>query len=265
MGQAIAEQLKIDYEIFVFDKDENKLRLAPSFNKPGDCVELVKKVDVVILAVKPQDIIEALNGIKGNLKNKLIISIAAGITTEYIEKILGPQELIRVMPNMPAKIGAAMTCLCPGKYASDDDLDFAENLFDYLGETLRIEESMMNAVTAVSGSGPAYVCEFMERNSIRPENFPEEKKELFLNDFKSSALSIGFEPKEAERITSVTFYGTLNFLKRANISPADLEKQVASKGGTTEAALEVLKKGGTLEEAVKAALKRAKQLSGEDK
>jgi len=261
MGQAIAERLKSDYQIVVFDKDGNKTKNLLDINVADNVINLVNKVDGLILAVKPQDFDTVLDEIKGYIKDRLIISIAAGITTKYIEKSLGIVRVIKAMPNINVKIGLGVTCLSKGRFASGQDLDFAENLFDYMGETLRIEEGLMNAATAISGSGPAYICDYIESKSLDPNNISAKSVQAFLNDFQRAAVNVGFSPEEAQVLVNTVFSGTINFLKKTNISPRELKKQVTSKGGTTEAALEVLDNGGTLVNAVKAAAKRAEELS----
>lgn len=250
MGSSIAEQLKDNYQIFVFDKDLAKTKGVLGVTVADSATFLVGKVDVIILSIKPQDFDALLNEIKPQVKDKLIISIAAGITTSYIEEVLGLVEVIRAMPNMPLRVGAGITCLAQGKFASQEDFDLAQDLFEYMGETLCIEENMMNAATAVSGSGPAYVCHFID-----------EDKAKFLNDFQAAAEVLGFNSDDASSLVKSTYEGTISFLNKIKITPQDLIKQVTSKGGTTEAAFEVLNKSGSLLGAVKAALKRAEELS----
>ena len=261
MGSAIAKQLKNNYDILVFDKDRAKIDGLREIITVGSIAELADKSGIIILAVKPQDFEGILSEIGDAGKNKLFISIAAGISTAYIEKKLGQARVIRAMPNMPARIGEGMSCLAQGKFASLDDLDMAENLFDYLGETLVIEESMMNQATAVSGSGPAYVCNFLESGNLDPKNIPAEKKNTFLGDFQKAAQDAGFTAEDAKFLVNTTFNGTISFLRRENLSPSELRKQVTSKAGTTEAALEILSRGGSLSEAVKRAAERAGELS----
>lgn len=261
MGKAIAWQLKADYRVYAFDKENAKTAKAKGIEPVYGIPELVSKAANVILAVKPQDIEEVLNKVKLIIKDNVIISIVAGITTGYIEKILCVVRVVRAMPNITVKIGEGVTCLSGGKFASDGDLDFAENLFDYMGETIRIKEEMMNAATAVSGSGPAYVCHYLEKGLLDFGNIHSEKNRIFLNDFKEAALALGFKEDEASFLVNNTFYGTAGFLKKTGISTLELKGQVASKGGTTEAALAILNKGGALKEAVQAAFKRAEELS----
>jgi len=252
MGSSIAERLKTNYQIVVFDKDKDKTKNLEGIEAADNTIDLLKQIETVILAVKPQDFDSVLNEIKDYTKGKLIISIAAGITTDYVEKILGIARVIRGMPNLPARIGEGITCISKGKFTTEEDFDFAENLFAYLGKTLRTQEAMMNAATAISGSGPAYVCNYLES---------KKEKEKFLNDFQSAAETIGFNTEQAALLVNTTFSGTIEFLRKTKLAPSELKKQVASKGGATEVALEILEAGGTLEEAIKAAKERAGELS----
>ncbi|MDD5156273.1 MAG: pyrroline-5-carboxylate reductase [Candidatus Omnitrophica bacterium] len=265
MGSSMAYQLKADYQIHVFDKDNSKLG-----NLPGDIrgacgiADLVNRVNTVILAVKPQEIDAVLDEVKPVINDRLIISIAAGISTEYIEKALGIVRVIRAMPNMPAKIGEGTTCLSRGRYSTEEDFDFAQDLFLYLGETIRIEEKMMNAATAISGSGPGYCYDMLESHNIETADINAVRKfvkDFFIPQLKQAAQAIGFSKEQAEFLAVNTGNSSVGLLMKTKSSPAELRQQVASRGGTTEAALAVLHNGGSLEEAVKAALGRAEELS----
>lgn len=265
MGRAIAERIKPEYKVYIFDKDDNKTKNLSLIEIARDIPGLVRCSDVVILAVKPQDFAGVLAGIKDWIGAKLVISIAAGITTNYIQKALDRgARVIRVMPNMPAKIAQGISCLSRSGLASKKDLDLADKLFGYLGQTVKIKEELMNSATAVSGSGPAYVLRYLKTERINIHKIPKEKKESFLNDFQKSAQGVGFTFGQAKVLTEAVFSGTVSFLRKTKIAPGDLIKQVASKGGTTEAALRVLDSGGSLSEAVQAAKARADELSGKD-
>ena len=265
MGQAIAERIKLEYKVCIFDKDDNKTKNLSRIEIARDIPGLIKRSEVVILAVKPQDFAGVLAEIKDWIGTKLVISIAAGITANHIERALGRgARVIRVMPNMPAKIAQGISCLSRNGLASKKDLDLADKLFHYLGQTVKIKEELMNSATAVSGSGPAYVLRYLETERINLNKIPPEKKSLFLNNFQKSAQGVGFTFGQAKVLTEAVFSGTVNFLKKTKIAPSELVKQVTSKGGTTEAALRVLDSGGSLVEAVKAAKARADELSGKD-
>lgn len=261
MGSAIAERIKARYEVWVFDKDKEKTRNLSGISVADNITDLISKVDKVILAVKPQDFDTVLEQIKGYVKDKLIISIAAGITTKYIEKVLGKVKVIRVMPNIGAKIGEAESSLCKGRSANVKDLDFAKGLFSYLGKTWIMEEEMVDAATAISGSGPAYIFYDMEKNKIKPSEISKELEQEYIKRLKEAAEGVGFDSQTAFDLAVSTTASSLHLTTVLAKSPAELRKLVTSKGGTTEEALKVLSKGGSWEEAAVAAKRRAKELS----
>lgn len=261
MGAAIAQQLQSKYRIFVFDKDKNKTKDISGINITKNLTDLLSKVEAVIVAVKPQDFTGLLKQIRHEAQDKLIISIAAGISTQYIEKILEDRRVIRVMPNIGVGIAESVTCLSKGAFATDEDLAFAQELFYYLGTTRVIKEEMMNAATAISGSGPAYIFSFIVENALDPGDIPEHTRHDLMKRLKSAAESVGFNPEEASFLAVNTTNTALSLLKKTKVAPLELIRQVASKGGTTEAALAVLKKGGSWEEAALAAFRRAEELS----
>lgn len=264
MGSSIVGNLKPQgdkYEIWVFDKDKNKIISLSGVNIAENNIDLVSKVDTVILAIKPQEFSGVLIEIKNNVKEKLIISIAAGITTEHIERRLGGARVMRAMPNMPARVGAGVTCLCKGRFASENDFYLAQRLFYCLGKTLKIEEKMMNMATVISGSGPAYFYDFIESQRIDYRNISEQIKRNFIDSLEKAAESLGFNIAEAAFLAATTINGSEALLKKTNLSPGELKEQITSKGGVTSTALDVLHKGGSLEEAVRQALRRAEELS----
>jgi len=260
MGSAIGERLKTKYQIYTFDKDKNKTKKLSGIYVTDNILDLLRKVETVILAVKPQDFDSILNEIKNNIEGKLIISIAAGIPTSYLEKILGEVRVVRVMPNLPARVGKGMSCLCKGRFASEEDLDLAEEVFKRVGETLLINENMMDAATAVSGSGPGFFCDLVEGES--PDEIKDFSEQYFIPSLNASARSIAFTPIQAKILAEATGGGIVEYLISQHLTPSEVKKQVASPGGTTEAGLEVLLHDiKNLEKAVKAAAKRAEELS----
>ncbi len=262
MGSAIVERIKGDYAVSLFDKDTAKTAHVPGVTVCGNAQELVSTCDAVILAVKPQDFAITLTEIKPALNaDKVIISIAAGVTTSFIESRIGVCRVIRRMPNMPAQIGAGVTGITTGKFAAQEDIDLAEDLFEYVGEVIFVEESKMSAVTAVSGSGPAYVCYFFEKNNINVDRIPQDKMDYFIDAFIAAALNTGLEEDVSRNLVRSTYSGTVKYLKDTAVVPAELRRRVTSKGGTTEAAIAVLENGGALSEAVLAAARRAEELS----
>jgi pyrroline-5-carboxylate reductase len=209
---------------------------------------LVKYSDVIILAVKPQDLESVLRQevCCGVSRSKLLVSIAAGIPTGYIERIVGKDvPVVRAMPNMPAVIGKAMTALCPGSAASKEDMKLAKEIFSAVGDVIEVEEKLMDAVTAISGSGPAYFFYLIEA-------------------LAEAAEKLGFDDKTASELSMKTAIGSSELLDNIGGDPASLRKKVTSKGGTTEAALKIFdtkKVKKIIEEAARAACKRSKELS----
>lgn len=208
--------------------------------------ELAARCRVVLLAVKPQQMEGVLEEIHASMgKWTLVISIAAGIRTGWIEKRVGSSvPVVRVMPNTPALVGAGISAVAPGRRASAAHLKRAERILKAVGEVVRVPERWMDAVTAVSGSGPAYFFHLMEQ-MIR------------------AGREIGLSPAVARRLTLATAAGAAALAARGE-DPAALRAKVTSKGGTTEAAFRVFERAGlarTLRAGVRAAAKRSKELS----
>ena len=265
MGSAIAQNLASqtnEFSVSVFDKDKSKSVKHAGINFAQDIKDLFSKSDVIILAVKPQDFDHLLREIKNLAVNKLIISIAAGISTKHIEKAIFNARVIRVMPNIGAKISESVTCLCKGAFSTDEDLELAHELFSFLGSVRSIDENMMDAATAISGSGPAYVFYFLENSLLDPESISEHARRDMMRRLEKAAEELGFSNEDAAFLAANTVNSSVNLIHKTKISAQELRKQVTSKGGTTEAALAVLSKGGSWDEAAQAALTRAKELSG---
>ncbi|MDD3987867.1 MAG: pyrroline-5-carboxylate reductase [Candidatus Omnitrophica bacterium] len=263
MGSVIASRLAEEsgeYKVLAFDKDKNKTGIS-SLEIAKDLSSLVAAVDIILLAVKPQDIDHLLKELKNCSGSKLIISIAAGISTKYLEKVLGNARVIRAMPNIAVKIQESVTCLCKGGFATESDLDFARELFSYLGTARNIDEGLMNAATAISGSGPGYIFYFIENSNMDSIDIPEHSRHDMMRRLEKAAEALGFPVEDASFLAANTVNASLSLLKESGLKPEELRAQVTSKGGTTERGLEVLRKGGSWEEAALAATKRAEELS----
>ncbi len=218
-----------------------------------DISSLVAKADVIILAVKPQEMESVLGQIK-TTEGKLFISIAAGLTTKYFEDRLGGKaKVIRAMPNLPALNLEGITGFCAGRFADERDKGTAGLVLEVLGggpgSVIPFEESQMDAVTAVSGSGPAYVFFFVE-------------------EWIKAAMTLGFSEKDARVLVCETLIGSAGLLKKQRYAKFKtleiLRAKVTSKGGTTQAAMDVLSKGNVdklLTDALTAAKNRAKELA----
>jgi pyrroline-5-carboxylate reductase len=261
MGSAIAEGIKKDYPVIVFDKDKSKTAKISGIGVARNIVDTVKAADVIILAVKPQDFDMVLNEIKSSVLDKLIISIAAGITTDYIARCLGrSRNIIRAMPNLLAMIGKGATFLYSLNTASED-IDLAKELFGQLGKIWIIEENIMPWATAISGTGPALSCYVIEMEGINYRNMPAEEKQRLISDLKEAARKVGFNIERVDALAEDIINGVIDLLNQKNLTPSQLRERITSKKGTTEAALTVLHQGGTLEDALRAAAKRAQELS----
>jgi pyrroline-5-carboxylate reductase len=213
---------------------------------------VVKYSDIIIIAVKPKDFESVLKHevCCGISPKKLIISIAAGITTKHIEDIVGKDvPVIRVMPNMAAIIGEAISSISAGTSAAKEHMKMARKIFSMIGEVIEIEEELVDAVTAISGSGPAYFFYLTE----------------MLID---AARELKLDKNIAEKLVTKTAIGSMKLLEALKEEPARLRRRVTSKGGTTEAALRVFEERGLkriVEDAVIAAWRRSIELSAKRK
>lgn len=246
MGGAIISQ---NQNAIVFDKDRKKIgdiKKKFSVKVAFDSQDLVKKSNIVIIAVKPQDIDGVLEEIKSVINRQLIISIAAGITTKYIEnKIGGKVRVIRVMPNIAAQVKSGISAMCKGKFAKDNDLKVTEKIFTKIGKVAKVKEKDIDAFTAIAGSGPAYFFYFIE-------------------SLTDAGKKLGFKEKQMADFVIEVAKGSIKLLIEAKLSARELREKVTSKGGTTEAALNVFKHdrfNQIIKEAVLKAAQRAKQLS----
>ena len=249
MGEAIIASSLKHFFVYVSEKDPGRQRYLQQNYKLScrSIKELVQACEIIVLAVKPQDIDEVLKEVRKFLnKDKLVISIAAGITINFFERNLGGKpRVVRTMPNLPALIGQGITAVAKGKYAKKSDVELAGKIFNNLGHTVSVKEELIDAITAVSGSGPAYVSLFMEY-------------------MIKAAQSLGLKEDLAADLVKSTFAGSINLLLKKNISPGELRVKVTSKGGTTQAALDVFAKNNLdkiITKALQAAKKKARKLS----
>lgn len=212
----------------------------------GDNGPVAAASDVLILAVKPQVAPTVLGEIGSAIPAAAtIISIMAGITTTAIEALIhGTPRVVRVMPNTPALVLEAASALCSGLHAKAEDLSLARRIFELVGTACVVEEKLLDAVTGLSGSGPAYVLTFIESLS-------------------DAGVKNGLSRDVATRLAAQTVYGTARLLLETHEHPAMLREKVTSPGGTTIAGLHALEQGGfrcTVINAVDAATARSKEL-----
>ena len=202
----------------------------------------------VVLAVKPQVMGEVLDGIAGAVSSDtLVVSIAAGIATGFIdERLSGRARIVRVMPNTPMLVGAGVSAIVAGPGATEEDLHWTEQLFAASGQVVIVDEPMMDAVTAVSGSGPAYFFYLVEA-------------------MIEAGVAEGLPRKTAQALATQTCLGAGKLLVDSTEDPAELRRRVTSPGGTTQRAIETMDTDGVkdaLVRAIRAAAERSRELGG---
>lgn len=209
---------------------------------------------ILLISVKPQHMAAALAGLGDAIDplQILIISIAAGISIDFIRSQLGrdkPWRIVRAMPNTPMLVGAGATAIARGELATDDDLAVVRKLFESGSAVIELSEDKLHAVTAVSGSGPAYLFYLVEQ-MIR------------------AGMENGLSESEATMLARQTAIGAGRMLESTDESAAELRRKVTSPGGTTTAAIERMSAGGfeaTIADAIRAATNRARELGGDVK
>ena len=208
--------------------------------------EAATKAQILILAVKPQVMDGVLIGLRGAVaEDHLFLSIAAGIRTGFVEgRFPHPTRVIRIMPNTPALLLAGASAIAPGRHATPQDLKIARQIFETVGQVVQVEEKLMDAVTGLSGSGPAYVFVVIEA-------------------LVDAGVRMGLPRETATLLVAQTVLGAARMVLETGKHPADLKDMVTSPGGTTVAGLHVLEQAGirgTLMAAVEAATRRAQEL-----
>jgi pyrroline-5-carboxylate reductase len=221
---------------------EKKYQIKTSMNN----VLAVEAADVIILAVKPQNAVAVLNEIQAVVSaKKLLISIMAGVPISELKRKTDC-KVVRSMPNTPALIGAGMTALAADTGVEKSDKDFAEKIFKAVGEIVWVEEVELNAVTALSGSGPAFVYRL-------------------IGYFFEAGQKLGLSVEKVKKLTLNTFLGATKMVMETDETPEALVQKVASPGGTTVAGLNVLDNSDVkqvLNTTISAANKRAAELTG---
>ena len=216
-----------------------------------DNFDLVKKSDVLIIAVKPQIICEVLNGIADQVDaQKLVISVAAGVPISQIEEALrvGKKKklcVVRTMPNTPSVVQEGATAITAAKGVSKSDFKISHEIFQAVGQTVEVPEEQIDAVTGLSGSGPAYIFMIIEALS-------------------DAGVKMGLSRDVATELTVQTVLGSALLVRETGTSPGELKNRVTSPGGTTIAGLHALEKGSlraTLMNAVEKATLRSKELA----
>ncbi len=248
IGSAITHSLVKDYQVEVFDR--SSLAIQTIVNKLKEKISVVEDLPLMlnsnkplIVAVKPHQIQEVVRKVPNN---RLIISIAAGISLEMLNSWRSQKgPIIRAMPNMPIKIGFGMTCLMGNTFVNSDIMHSVQELFSRGGETMILEdEAAFHSITALSGSGPAFVY-------------------LFLQALEDAGVHFGLDRKSARKLVLQTTLGSVSLAKESLEAPQNLIHDITSPGGTTIEAITSLKKDGfesSLNTAMECAMKRSKSL-----
>ncbi len=245
MGAAVVQAARSRFDhLLAFDPNADKCLALDGVTIVDEPAQAVEQAQVVLLAIKPQVMADAIRPIAPVAANRLFVSVAAGITTRWLEERLPGGRVVRTMPNTPLLVNAGAVGLCGGATATTDDLAIARLLF---GDAVMVEvdESRMDAVTAISGSGPAYFFAFVEA-------------------LASAGVAAGLSVEDAGALARQTFIGAARLLAESDESPVELRRRVTSPNGTTAAALASFEKSKLeriVENAVLAARDRGRELA----
>lgn len=257
MGLTYAEGMSKSFllnrhKLMIYDKSPDlieSLKGQPQFDVFNTIEDCLPQADVVFIAVKPFHAEELFEEIKPLInQNQIFVSIMAGVTIDTIQQSLDVKKVIRAMPNLPAQIGKGMTSYTEAPEVSRIELLTVRNLLDTTGESIRVEsENYIDASTGISGSGPAYVFYFMQ-------------------SMLEAALKMGFSKNDSKILVSKTFEGAIELFNQSDLSPNSWMDRVASKGGTTRAALDSMEDNNVKElikDAAYAAFDRAVEMGNE--
>ncbi len=237
----------------IYGFDVNAENLNTFSSATGSCrttnssKELVAAVDVLVLAVKPQNMPDAVQGEGVDFNGTLIISIAAGLKLRKLCNWFGHNRVVRVMPNTPAMVGRGAAVFACADGVTDADRDVTGKIFGAVGVVHEMDEAKLDAVTALSGSGPAYVFEMIQA-------------------LTEAAVGVGLDPDVALDLTVQTLSGAADMVAREMGTPDELRDAVTSKGGTTAAGLQVLKDAGfrrIIADVIRAARDRSVELGAD--
>lgn len=251
-GMSKSKLLK-NKNIMVLDKSDKKLEelhQISHFDAYKELEDCVPQADIIFVAVKPHHAEELFKNMQPMVTaDQIIVSIMAGVTLETIMGFSGVKKVIRAMPNLPAKVGLGLTSYVASSEVPRIEISTIESLLNTTGKSILVsKESFIDASTGISGSGPAYVFYFMQ-------------------SMMDAALQMGFSKKDSTVLVSQTFTGAIELFNQSDISPKSWMEKVASKGGTTQAALDSMDDNNVnklIKEAAFAAFSRAVELGKEN-
>jgi pyrroline-5-carboxylate reductase len=255
MGEALVAGLlasgwRKPNEIVVTGRREERLReLSDAYGTETtlDNASAVSGVDVIVVAVKPQDIETLLSQISDRVRaDQTVLSIVAAIPTSFIEKRLGADvPVVRAMPNTPSVVHEGMAGIAPGKHAADEHLKLAKEVLEHVGRVVTVPENYLDAVTAISGSGPAYFA-------------------LLAEAMIEAGILLGLSREISTELVIQTMLGSAKLLRDEKMHPVELREMVTSPGGTTIRAIRVLEQSGVRAaflNAIQAAMERSQELA----
>ena len=247
VGGVLASSVLGEEEICLVEPNEASRQWWASHHPAVDVADLSQAVhssDAILLAVKP-NVISAVTSEAGvSYAGKLVISIAAGISIDRLARLLGHDRVVRVMPNTPSLVMAGASAFCGGSEVTSEDLSWIHQVLDCVGLAVKVTESQMDAVTGLSGSGPAYIC-------------------LVIEALADGGVQAGLPRGLAMQLATQTVLGTAKMVEVTGKHPGELKDAVASPGGTTIAAIAALEKNGirgALMQAVLASANRSREL-----
>ena len=253
MGRSFAQSflnVVTTEDLFIIEKNEQQIELLKQDgikNIERTFGDFIKDIQIIVLATKPQDVNIIYENLQPYINQTAIaLSIMAGISIQNIQDSLGIQKVVRCMPNLPCQIGLGVTGFMIDNSIPKDETDFIVQLLNSTGVAVQLfEEDQLNAITAISGSGPAYVFYFMQ-------------------SMVEQAKQYGFSEKDAENIVAQTFLGAVHLFQKNQLSNQEWIQRVASKGGTTEAAIHIFNQENidkNIQKGMNAALNRSRALS----
>ncbi len=255
LGGLTSPEVTVDGGVTVTNRTEAKagplraagIRSLSLETDPDANRKAVSGARIVVVGVKPPGVPGLLADVAGDLADDaIVVSVAAGVRIATMEAIV-PSAVFRAMPNTPATVGRAVTGIAAGSRAGEPELELVTRLFETVGSVLVVPEAKIDALSTISGSGPAYVFYLVEQ-------------------LTRTAMGLGFDEADARLMVSQTFLGAVELLQHADADPAELRRQVTSPNGTTERAIAVLDSADLKElfdRATAAALERARELGAE--
>ncbi|MBN2559263.1 MAG: pyrroline-5-carboxylate reductase [Clostridia bacterium] len=254
MGGSLAKSIALnmkDSSVFIFDKvfDKENALIKNGCIATARAADACKKADIIIIAVKPNIIPAVITEIKDEIEGKLLISIAAGIKTVSYEEMLPGQRFVRAMPNMAVAVSRGMTTLVAGRYATEEDVNIAREIFGSTGDVVVIREEKMDIATAIAGSSPAYVF-------------------MLIEAMADAAVSEGLSRETSYKMAAQSVLGSAKLMMENNEHPAILKDKICSPGGTTIEAVVMLEKYGfrnAVIQAIKASTNKSKEIAGDKK